>query len=97
MEVDVEMQCLGEPTPPDLEIRAGGTGEAEETEGPNTQSNTSVALEIEPFVEVEANIEKENTTPLLSTLKPKFVPPIGELYKNNVKRQQEYANFKSLF
>ena len=87
MEVDVEMQCLGKPTPPDSEIRTGGTGEAEETEGPNTPSNPSVALEIEPLIEVEANIEEENTTPLLSTLKPKFVPPIGELKKNhNIKR-----------
>ena len=78
MEVDVEMQCLGESTPPDLEIRTGGTGEIEETEGPNTPSNPSVALEIEPFIEVEANIEKENTTLLVPTLKPKSVPPIGE-------------------
>jgi hypothetical protein len=89
MEVDVEMQCLGKPTPPDSEIRTGGTGEAEKTEGPNTQSNPSVALEIEPFIEVEANLEKENTIPLVPSLKPKFVPPIGELYKNNVKRQQD--------
>ena len=72
MEVDVEMQCLGEPTPPDLEIRTGGTEE------PNTHSNSSVALEIDQLIKVEANVEKENTTPLLSTLKPKFVPPIGE-------------------
>ena len=78
MEVDVEMQCLGKSTPPDPEIRTGVTGEAEETEGPNTPPNPSVALEIEPFIEVEANIEGEKTTPLLSTLKPKFVPPIGE-------------------
>ena len=91
MEVDVEMQCLGDTTPPDLEIRTGGTEE------PNTQSNSSVALEIDQLIKVEANVEKENTTPLLSTLKPKFVPPIGELYKKNVKRQHKYANFKSFF
>ena len=76
MEVDVEMQCLGEPTPPDLEIRAGGTGEIG---GPITPSSLPVAPEIEPTVQAEAKIKKEKGTPLLSTLKPKVVPPIGEL------------------
>ena len=56
MEVDVEMQCLGKPTPPDSEIRSGGTREAKETKEPNTPSNPSMELEIEPLVEVETNI-----------------------------------------
>ena len=61
MEVDVEMQCQGEPVDPVLKIRAGGNGEPEE---PSAPSNPLAVPEQEPTVEVQIDIEEQKSIPI---------------------------------